>query len=77
MRDVAEVLTRIISEIPDGHPVKRKLERIREASYFKAPELMRDIWVDAANALETGITPEEFEIFEWPKTVQAIFADRE
>lgn len=76
LRDFSEVINRIIEVIPDKHPAKLALSNVVQASHFKAPELMRDCWQNAATILECMIEPLD-RGSEWALKVRDIFAGKE
>lgn len=56
MRDIAEVIDAMVKEVPpEEAALVAALERVKFSAGFKAPELMRDCWVDLVDTLEEQV----------------------
>ena len=77
MRNVSEVVEKIIREIPDKWENRRyivgRLRSVSNSSKYTAPEDMQRYWNEVAGILETNLgDPDE----EWKRRIASIFAGR-
>jgi len=76
MRILVNVLDQMIKRIPEGEPLAQKLESVKTASLYRAPELQRGDWEVVSSILsgEFGVPADELD--GWKKEVVDIFVDK-
>ena len=77
MRDIGEVIEKMVREIPDKWDNRRfvtgRLRSVANSAKYTAPELMPQRWSEVAGILETYVgDPTE----EWKLMIASIFAGR-
>jgi hypothetical protein len=64
-RNIVEVINKMITEIPEGHPVVPMLQKIANDSVYCAPEAMYTVWHKVATVLNIELGNPRPDTFQW------------
>jgi hypothetical protein len=76
-RSLGDVLDRMLTHVPAGHPLIQKIDWLAKDIRYKAPEQLVDCWAEVGAVLGAELGPPDSLTEDWQKQVVAIFMNTE
>lgn len=74
-RNIGSVIDQMLAHVPDGEPLRERLQHLANSARYKAPEQMYEMWFVGTEILQEEFGPPEG-LNEWQKAVVAIWIDK-